>query len=289
MNLFLYLSKQRRLRRWMETSPTAHRLTSRFIAGLTVEEAVRVATELRAMGARSTLNHLGENVSRPEDAERARDAYVEAVRAAAPLEGTIAMKLTAIGLDESKADTLVRLAVELGTRVEIDMEESSFTERTLQVVYKMHERHGGGVRAVIQAYLYRSEKDIETLCDRRIPVRLCKGAYNEPATVAYPNKADVDSNYIKLMNVLLERGTDPALATHDDNIIEQAVRHPRDRQTFEFQMLHGVRRDLQARVVKEGYRLRVYVPYGAAWYPYFMRRLGERPANVLFLARSLMR
>ena len=240
-------------------------------------------------GARSTLNHLGENVSRPEDAERALDAYLEALRAAAPLEGTIAMKLTAIGLDESKVDTLVRLAVELGTRVEIDMEESSFTERTLQVVYKMHERHGGGVRAVIQAYLYRSEKDIETLCDRRIPVRLCKGAYNEPATVAYPKKADVDANYRKLMNVLLERGTDPALATHDDNIIEQAVRHPPRSPDIRVPDAPRSPSRPSGKSSEEGYRLRVYVPYGAAWYPYFMRRLGERPANVLFLARSLMR
>lgn len=296
---FLFLSRQKRLRRWMETSPVAQPLTSRFVAGLTLADAIRVAGENGEAGMLTSLDYLGENVSRAEEAAQARDAYLEAIRAVAPLEGTVSMKVTALGLDISpeicraNTDALVRLACDSGSRVEMDMEDSSYTDRNLSIVHEMHSRHGGGVRAVIQAYLYRSEEDIRLLCDRGVPVRLCKGAYKEPTSVAYPDKADVDANYVKLMRVLFDRGTYPAIATHDDAIVGEALSYVRERRiradAFEFQMLYGVRRDLQARVLKEGFRLRLYVPYGAAWYPYFMRRLAERPANVLFVARSLIR
>jgi proline dehydrogenase len=171
------------------------------------------------------------------------------------------------------------------------MEDASYTDRNLKIVHEMHSRHGGGVRAVIQAYLYRSEEDIRLLCDKKVPVRLCKGAYKEPPSIAFPKKADVDANYLKLMRMLFDRGTYPAIATHDDAMVDAALAHVRERgiraDAFEFQMLYGVRRDLQSRVVKEGFCLRLYVPYGAAWYPYFMRRLAERPANVWFVAKSL--
>ena len=283
----------------METSSVAQSLTSRFVAGLQLEDAVRVASELQRSGVLSSLDYLGENVRRIEEAAEARDAYLAAIRTVYPLQGTVSMKITALGLDISEevcranVDTLVRLACDTGTRVEMDMEDSSYTDRNLKLVHEMQSRHGGGVRAVIQAYLYRSEEDIRLLCDRQVPIRLCKGAYKEPASVAFPKKDDVDANYVKLMQILFDHGTYPAIATHDEAMLDAVLKYVRERgvraDAFEFQMLFGVRRDLQARVVKEGYRLRLYVPYGAAWYPYFMRRLAERPANVWFVAKSLFK
>ncbi len=283
----------------METSRLARPLTTRFIAGLTLEDALRVATERKRDGMLASLDYLGENVTTLEEAAKACDAYVAAIRAVSPLQGTVSMKQTALGLDISEeacranCEKLVRLALEVGSRVEMDMEDSSYTERSLKIVHEMHKKHPGGVRAVIQAYLYRSEADIHRLCDAGIPVRLCKGAYNEPASVAFPEKTDVDANYVKLMKVLFDRGTYPAIATHDDKMIAATLAYVQERgirtDQFEFEMLLGVRRSLQKQVVSDGYRLRLYVPYGAAWYPYFMRRLAERPANVLFLARNFFK
>jgi proline dehydrogenase len=187
---------------------------------------------------------------------------------------------------------LAAKAKELGAGVEIDMESSEYVDRTLQIVSAMHARYGV-VRAVIQAYLRRSEKDIDCLCREQIPIRLCKGAYKEPPGVAFQKKSEVNSNYVRLMLKMLEGGVHPAIASHDEKMINQALSAvkarniPPDR--FEFQMLYGIRRDLQRRLVEEGYALRLYVPYGDAWYPYFMRRLAERPANVMFLARNLLR
>jgi proline dehydrogenase len=176
--------------------------------------------------------------------------------------------------------------------VRVDMESSAYTDRTLDLVYDLHARYGA-VGAVIQAYLYRSEKDVERLCGQGIRVRLCKGAYLEPASVAYPRKADVDRNFVRLMRILLEAGVYPAIATHDEAIIKEAEGFVASRQIpasgFEFQMLYGIRRDIQKRLASQGYRLRLYIPYGKAWYPYFMRRLAERPANLIFLARNLAR
>jgi proline dehydrogenase len=173
------------------------------------------------------------------------------------------------------------------------MESSEYTDRTLKVVTQLQDRYPGSVRAVIQAYLYRSETDIRMLSARQIPVRLCKGAYREPPAVAFPRKEDVDANYVKLMKLLLDTGTYPAIASHDESIVSEALQHVKEQKLapdrFEFQMLYGIRRDLQRQLVGKGYRLRLYVPYGDAWYPYFMRRLAERPANVLFLARNLLR
>lgn len=172
------------------------------------------------------------------------------------------------------------------------MESSAYVDRTLQVVSDLHARHGS-VRAVIQAYLYRSQSDVEHLCRQRIPIRLCKGAYRESSDVAFPSKADVDANYVRLMLHLFDQGTHPAIASHDEKILSHAIRYIQERNIapdrFEFQMLYGVGRDLQRRLVAAGFRLRLYVPYGDAWYPYFMRRLAERPANVLFLARNLLK
>lgn len=296
---FLLLSRQRQLRGWLETSRFARPLTTRFIAGLTLEDAVRVATELQRAGMLASLDYLGENVKTLDEAAQARDAYLAALRTVSPLHATVSMKQTALGLDISEeaclanCESLVRFACDTGTRVEMDMEDSSYTDRNLKIVHEMQQRHPGGVRAVIQAYLYRSEADIRGLCDAGIPVRLCKGAYKEPESVAFPDKDDVDANYVKLMKLLFDRGTHPGIATHDDAMIAETLRYVQERHIrpdqFEFQMLLGVRRDLQKSIVREGYRLRLYVPYGAAWYPYFMRRLAERPANVLFLARNFFK
>jgi proline dehydrogenase len=292
---FLYLSRQPKLRRWMETSPDARKLTSRFIAGLQLEDAIAVARELASRNMWCSLDHLGENVRTEAEARAARDAHLNSLRRIAELglPATVSAKLTSLGLDISRdlcrenAGALVQAARDTNSRVEFDMEDSSYTDRTLSMIHELRAEYGDYVRAVIQAYLYRSEADVDELCRRKIPVRLCKGAYKEPPNVAWPAKVDVDRNYLKLMQMLFEKGTYPAIATHDDAMIAHALRMPADR--FEFQMLYGVRRKLQQDVVDRGFRLRLYVPYGAAWYPYFMRRLAERPANVLFLAKSFLR
>ncbi len=297
----LYLSQLRWLRRWMEQSRTSRRLTARFIAGLTLEDGIAVLHRLAAEHIFGTLDFLGENVTSLVDATHSRDAYLSALsqikREALP--ATVSLKLTQFGLDLSEDAcvenvlALVDCAARLGSRIEIDMESSEYTERTLRIVTGLQQRFPGCVRAVIQAYLYRSEADIVRLSELGIPIRLCKGAYNEPASVAWPEKADVDQSYVKLTRLLLDRGTYPAIASHDERMIRAALAHiqeqkiPLDR--FEFQMLYGIRRDLQRELVAKGFRLRLYVPYGEAWYPYFMRRLAERPANVLFLMRNLMK
>jgi proline dehydrogenase len=298
---FLYLSKQPTLRRWMETSPSANRFTSRFIAGLRLEDAISVTQTLAGQNILATLDHLGENVTSLAEAAAAREAYLNALDRIAELKlgATVSVKVTALGLDISEQScvenltTLVERAHAHGTRVEMDMESSAYTERTLRLVHAMHSRCPGCVRAVIQAYLYRSASDIDALNAARIPVRLCKGAYQEPPEVAWQQKHEVDESFVRLMDTLLERGTHPAIATHDQKILDQADVRIRQLQLgpeqFEFQMLYGVRRDLQRAIRKLGYPLRLYVPYGTAWYPYFMRRLAERPANVGFILRNMVR
>lgn len=297
----LHLSEQAWLRHWMERSAVSRKLTSRFVAGSGLADGIRVLEKLAADRMLGTLDFLGENVKSLEEAAQSRGAYLAALEeiSRAGLPATVSIKLTQFGLDFSEEAccanvvALAERAAAMGSRVEIDMESSDYTDRTLKIVSSLQERIPGHVRAVIQAYLYRSEADIGMLSGRNIPVRLCKGAYREPPTVAFAAKAQVDANYIKLMKLLLDEGTYPAIASHDEKIIRQALRHiqeqniPRDR--FEFQMLYGIRRDLQRELVGAGFRLRLYVPYGNAWYPYFMRRLAERPANVLFLAKNLLR
>ena len=284
----------------METSPAADRLTSRFVAGSTLERELAVCQKLNAGGYLTTLDHLGESVTSLAEAGQSRDAYLTAIDQIARLNlpSTVSVKLTQLGLDLSEAaaraamECLVARARSIGRMVEVDMESSPYTERTLGLVSELHAKYGS-VRAVIQAYLHRSEGDIENLCRQSIPVRLCKGAYREPPEVAFPRKKDVDANYVRLMLELLNRGAYPAIATHDENILQRALSYIRERKIpadrFEFQMLYGVGRELQRRLVAEGFRLRLYVPYGDAWYPYFMRRLAERPANVLFLAKNLLK
>ena len=299
-SLFLFLSRQRHLRRWVETSRLAQRLSARFVAGLTLDDALRVGRRINNEGIVLTLDHLGESVNSLGEAAQARDVYLRALTAIHEhgVRGNVSLKLTQFGLDLS-ADAcranvaqLVERAASLQGFVRIDMESSEYTDRTLGLVEDLYAQYGA-VGTVIQAYLYRSRKDIERLCARRIRVRLCKGAYLEPASVAFARKADVDRNYLDLMRLLLDQSDQPAIATHDERIIDQtkayAAREGIGPDRFEFQMLYGIRRDLQRRLVAEGYRLRLYVPFGKAWYPYLMRRLAERPANLFFLARHFFR
>ena len=296
----LYLSEQRWLRHWVETSSVTGKVTSRFVAGESLEQGLAVARRLRDEKTLVTLDYLGENVHSIEEARTSRDVYLRSLDGLNGMcpEATVSIKLSQFGLELSPAACrenvaqLVERAAAAGSRVEIDMEGSAHTERTLDVVREMHGRFRA-VRAVIQAYLYRSEADIRSLGAEGIPVRLCKGAYKEPPSVAFAKKAEVDANYVRLMKQMLDSGTYPAIASHDEAILNEALRYVRERgygaERFEFQMLYGIRRDLQKMLVQKGFRLRLYVPYGNAWYPYFMRRLAERPANVLFLARNLLR
>jgi proline dehydrogenase len=284
----------------METSPIAGRLTERFIAGLTLADGLAVCERLEREGILVSMDRLGESVTSLAEAETSRDSYLDILRRIADsgFDASISIKLTQFGLDLSEAacranvERLVSEAARLAKTVEIDMESSEYTDRTLDIACALHEAYGN-VRAVVQAYLRRSEKDIERMCELGVPVRLCKGAYKEPATVAFAAKREVDESYIRLMQVLLQRGRYPGLATHDRRIIEEAHRFARERaippERYEFQMLYGIRRDLARRFVAEGYRIRLYVPFGEAWYPYFMRRLAERPANVVFLIRNLLK
>lgn len=284
----------------MEGSTAAQRVTKRFIPGTSLDDMLRVCQELFQQKILATADRLGENVTTPGEAAAARDSSTEALTRLAALDigASFSIKLTQFGLDLSTDECLsnvsglVERARDLGTRIEIDMESTAYTQRTLDVITNLHSRFGS-VRAVIQAYLHRTAADIAMLNEQGIPVRLCKGAYNEPASEAFPSKADVDANYIAQAKALLDQGTYPALATHDPKMIEAVLGHAKERglaaDRFEFQMLYGIRRDLQQQLVAQGYRLRLYVPYGDAWYPYFMRRLAERPANVFFIAKNLFR
>lgn len=296
----LYLSGHHGLRRWMETSRFARRLSERFVAGDTLEAALAVCRKIRGEGISATLDYLGENVRSLDEASACRDMYLLMLRSmrAAGLEPNVSLKLTQFGLElspeacEANVAMLVEAAAQIGGFVRIDMESSRYTDRTLEIATRMHERFSA-CGTVIQAYLFRSESDIADLNPRRIRVRLCKGAYLEPPNVAFASKRAVDENYLKLAEALLGGGEYPAIATHDRRMIEGArrfaTRHDVTPDRFEFQMLYGIRRDLQKMLIADGYRLRLYIPFGEAWYPYFMRRLAERPANLLFLARNLVR
>lgn len=279
----------------------SRKLTSRFVAGNTLADGIQVLQKLANERTTGTLDFLGENVHSLTEAARSRECYLAALDSieAAHLPATVSIKLTQFGLDFSEdaccenVAAVAKRAQGMNSRVEVDMESSEYTDRTLKLVHHIQKHFGGHVRAVIQAYLYRSENDIGSLSEREIPVRLCKGAYREDADKAFPRKSEVDANYVKLMKQLLDHGTYPAIASHDETIIREAFGYIKERkispERFEFQMLYGIRRDLQRQVIEKGYRLRLYVPYGDAWYPYFMRRLAERPANLLFLARNLLR
>jgi len=298
--LLLFLSRRKLLRKWMETSVLARRLAARFVAGDTLEDGLEAGRRINREGIAVTFDRLGESVTSLAEAEASRDEYVRVLEEISDhqLKANVSIKLTQFGMDISgqacraNVEQLVRRAKELNSFVRIDMESNEYTERTLRMVSELHAQYGT-VGTVIQAYLRRSENDVEALCRQGIRVRLCKGAYLESAEVAFQAKSDVDRHFVHLMRILLAAGTYPAIATHDEKIIQAAKDFVRARNlsldSFEFQMLYGIRRDLQRRLVAEGYRLRLYVPFGKAWYPYFMRRLAERPANVVFLVRNLLR
>lgn len=294
----LSLSRRPRLGRLATRLPLTRAMVQRFVAGETLAEALDAIERLHSVGRHTTVDVLGESVSTAQAAAGAAARYVELLDALVGrgLEGNVSLKLSQMGLDVSTAECrqnvgrVLARAAETGAFVRIDMEDHERTDATLALWRELRSLNpASGI--VIQAALRRSAGDITSLIAEAAPVRLCKGAYREPATVAFPTKAEVDRSYLELLGRLLREGTSPALATHDPRMIGAATelveREGIDRQGFEFQMLYGVRRDLQAQLVGAGYRVRIYVPYGREWYPYFMRRLAERPANVMFILRSV--
>jgi len=302
---FVNLSENRSLRGFAERSRAGRRLSGRFVAGNEIADAVRVTQAVNRAGMSVTIDNLGENVTNPDEARHSAKLYAQILDAiiANRLDANISLKLTHMGLDVDEklareiVAGLVAKAAAMTPRgfVRVDMEGSPYTQRTLDFVHELHRMPGnqGCVGTVIQAYLKRSESDVEKLLAEGIRIRLCKGAYKEPATIAFESKADVDANYVKLMRILMKSGVYHGLATHDEAIIREAqafaIREKLPRESFEFQMLYGIRRDLQQSLVRDGWRMRVYIPFGTEWYPYFMRRLGERPANVFFIAKNLFR
>jgi proline dehydrogenase len=273
----------------------------RFIAGETVEEAIEPARALQARGFLLTLDYLGESVTTADEAAAATREYIRMidVLVAAGIERNISLKLTQLGLTVDRAtcvDNLRRIldpAQRHGFFVRIDMENSPYTEATLKVFETMWQQEYRNVGVALQSGLYRTEQDVRRMNELGARVRLVKGAYKEPASVAYQQKADVDAAFARLMRMLLDEGTYPAIATHDEALLDAtrayAAERGIDKHRFEFQMLYGIRRDLQASLTADGYLMRIYVPFGREWFPYFMRRLGERPANVGFVIRSLLR
>jgi proline dehydrogenase len=302
---FVRLSENRGLRSFAERSAIGRRVSGRFVAGTEIADAVRATQAVNRAGMSVSIDNLGENVANPDEARHSAQLYQQILDAIAAnqLNANISLKLTHMGLDvdetlarEIVSDLVARAAsMQPAGFVRVDMEGSPYTQRTLDFVHELHRMPGNGnsVGTVIQSYLKRSESDIEKLLAEGIRIRLCKGAYKEPASIAFEDKADVDANYVKLMKILMKSGVYHGLATHDENIIRQAQAFARKEniapESFEFQMLYGIRRDLQQSLVRDGWRMRVYIPFGTEWYPYFMRRLGERPANVFFIARNLLR
>src|SRR4029077_5013600 len=303
--LFISLSESRWLRGMAERSAIGRRLSSRFVAGTQVEDALRVTQTVNRAGLSVSVDNLGENVTNADEARDSAQLYHQMLDeiSSRQLNANVSLKLTHMGLDvdEKLARDLVTglvakaAALDPPNFVRVDMEGSPYTQRTLDFVHELHRQpgHAGSVGAVIQSYMRRAEDDVQKLLAERVRIRLCKGAYKEPDEIAFQKKPEVDANYVKLMKVLMKSGVYHGLATHDEKIINQAKvfatseNIPRD--AFEFQMLYGIRRDLQRRLVREGWRMRVYIPFGTEWYPYFMRRLAERPANALFIARNLFR
>ena len=298
--VLLELAKSSRLRRWITSNGTARRWAKRFVPGEELAPAIEAARNCNREGMTASLDHLGENVVNRADAERARAMYTEALERISTenIESNVSLKLTHLGLDlggEFCAEQLrivTRRAAELHNFVRVDMEGSAYTDRTLQIV-KQARAETDAVGTVIQAYLYRSERDIRDLLEIGCRIRLVKGAYKEPLQIAFPRKKDVDANFVKLMKILLPSGIYHAMATHDPEMIEATIRFAAEqgitKDKFEFQMLYGIRTDLQTRLARQGYRVRVYIPFGQDWFPYFMRRLAERPANLLFFARNIFR
>jgi proline dehydrogenase len=302
---FVRLSENPSLRSFAERSSLGHRVSSRFVAGTEIADAVRATQAINRASMSVSIDNLGENVTNPDEARHSAELYHQILDAIVTnqLDANISLKLTHMGLDVDEklareiVSGLVAKAASMDPAgfVRVDMEGSPYTQRTLDFVRELHGMPGyaNSVGTVIQSYLKRSESDVEKLLSEGIRIRLCKGAYKESAEIAFAAKSDVDANYVKLMKILMKSGIYHGLATHDEKIIHEAeafaTSEKLSRESFEFQMLYGIRRDLQRRLARDGWRVRVYIPFGTEWYPYFMRRLGERPANVLFIARNLLR
>ncbi len=303
--LLIHLSENRPMRAMAERSIVGLRMSRRFVAGTSVEEALAAAQAVNRLGMGVSLDNLGENVTNAEEARQSAQVYQRLLHEIEErkLQANVSVKLTHMGLDvdEKLARELVSgLVAKAGSSnpcnfVRVDMEGSPYTQRTLELVHELHRQPGnaGVVGAVIQSYMRRGEQDVEKLLAAGIRVRLCKGAYKEPPEIAFQKKSEVDANYVKLTKMLLKSGIYHGIATHDPRMIEAAIAFARQEkiapESFEFQMLYGIRRDLQQKLVREGWRMRVYIPFGTEWYPYLMRRLAERPANLLFLMKNIFR
>ena len=298
----LYLSNQHRVFGFVRRNRLAKRMASRFVAGETIDEAMVAVRALNARGITASLDLLGESVHHEEEARATAHSYLELLDRIQQqrLDANVSLKLTAMGLDVSEELCVANMhmvlerAQEYDSFVRIDMESSQYTDRTLHMFeHRLYPSYPKNVGIVLQSYLRRTEADVELANRLKCRVRLCKGAYQEPASVAFPDKRDVDANYVRCLHTLMSEGNYPGLATHDERIIRGAKRFAADRgiasDRYEFQMLYGVRRDLQERLVREGYRMRVYVPFGTQWYPYLMRRLAERPANVAFMTGNVVK
>ena len=299
-SILLKFSESKSFANWVTTNATTRRMSHRFVAGETLEEALQVARTCNDAGMHATLDYLGENVSTTTDAQKARDAYLEIFDRIAQerLHANVSCKLTQLGLDlspefcEGLVLSIAERAAACDSFLRIDMEGSAYTQRTVDLVKRVRAQTPT-VGTVIQSYLYRSESDVNDLLSVGCRIRLCKGAYKEDVEVAYPRKADVDGNYTRLMRMLLPSGFYHGIATHDPKMIAATIRWAAEKQIskddFEFQMLYGIRTDLQRQLVRDGYRLRIYIPYGRDWFPYVMRRLAERPANLMFFLRNFLR
>jgi proline dehydrogenase len=303
--LFISLSQNRALRAFAEGSSVGQKISGRFVAGTQIEDVLRVTLIVNQSGRSVSVDNLGENVSNAAEANASAQLYHRLLDeiAARQLDANISLKLTHMGLDVDEnlaRENVTRLVTKAASIsppnfVRVDMEGSPYTQRTLDFIHKLHQQPGnkGCVGAVIQSYMRRSQADVDKLLADGIRIRLCKGAYREPTEIAFQKKSEVDANYVRLMKTLLKSGVCHGMATHDEKMIDEtkafATRENIARDSFEFQMLHGVRRDLQQHLVRDGWRMRVYIPFGTEWYPYLMRRLAERPANIAFLAKSLLR
>ena len=303
--LFISLSESRGLRAMAERSAIGQRFSSRFVAGTQVEDVLQATRKVNQSGLSVSIDNLGENVTNADEARASAALYHQLLDdiAAQKLNANISLKLTHMGLDvdekmaREQVSALVAKAAAMSPKnfVRVDMEGSPYTQRTFDFVHELHRQPGnaGCVGAVIQSYMRRSESDVQRLLSDGIRIRLCKGAYKEPPEIAFQRKSEVDESYVRLMKTLMKSNVYHGLATHDENIINQAksfaLQENIAKESFEFQMLYGIRRDLQQSLVKDGWRMRVYIPFGSEWYPYLMRRLAERPANVLFIAKNLLR
>jgi proline dehydrogenase len=299
-NTLLYIAQNESIRKFVMSNQATRGISQRFVAGESLDTAIEATRQLNQQGLHVTLDYLGENVADEQEALTTTQSYMDILDRikTSGVDANISLKLTALGLDISKelceknVTQLLGHAQQFPIFVRLDMEGSAYTERTVDTTLRLHERFEH-VGTVIQSCLYRSKKDVEQLVAQGVRVRLVKGAYKESKSVAFQVKSDVDRNYVRLMTQLMQRGNYPAIATHDEAIINAACKYAHDngisKEAFEFQMLYGIRRDLQAKLVQQGYHVRVYVPYGTQWYPYMMRRMAERPANLMFVMSNAAR